>query len=226
MATHVEDTLREMQDLAKVHTRVAVGFSGGKDSLAVLDLAVKTFQEVVPYFYYFVPGLNSEEDKLQTAASRYGLKVLMYPSGEGIDALRDGVLCDEHPELDGLWMTRSALYHWIFANTGATLMMTGEKRSDGPFRRRKLGAQKRAKESPLPPLYYPLEHWLKWEVLSYCRANKLPIPDAGRGDNGCMSLLESEILFAWENHREDYERLEEFFPYIRSVVLRNQWFGT
>jgi hypothetical protein len=224
MADHLKQTLHELGELSLVHRRVAVGFSGGKDSLATLDLATKFFKEVVPYYFYFVPGLKSEEAKIKVAQELYKLKVFMYPSGHGIDALRDGLFCDPAPELEQLWLTRSALFNWIKADTGATLFLTGEKRSDGPFRRRRLGAQKRAKDSPLPPMYYPLEHWVKWEVLSYCRANDLPIPDPGRGDNGSVSLLDSEILHAYDHKRDDYERLEQFFPYVRTVVLRREWF--
>jgi phosphoadenosine phosphosulfate reductase len=224
LANHIQDTLDELTRLSLEHQRVAVGFSGGKDSLATLDLAVKHFKEVVPYFYYFVPGLKNEESKIDIAVSRYGLQVRRYPSASGLDALHDGVFCDEHAELEELpSFSRRALYSWIKADTGATLMMTGEKMSDGPFRRRRIGAQERAGNHQ--DLFHPLRNWLKWEVLSYCASNGIPIPDAGRGDNGRLTLMDSEILHAYENHREDYDELEKFFPYIKAVVLRREWFG-
>jgi len=144
MAEHLKETLRELERLSLAHVRVAVGFSGGKDSLAVLDLATKHFKEVVPYFYYFVPGLRHEESKLEVAAARYGLTVRKYPSAGGLDALREGLFCDVHAELEQLpQMSRRTLYSWIKADTSATLMMTGDKKSDGPFRRRRMGAMAR-----------------------------------------------------------------------------------
>jgi 3'-phosphoadenosine 5'-phosphosulfate sulfotransferase (PAPS reductase)/FAD synthetase len=223
MADHLKETLRELGELSIAHSRVAVGFSGGKDSLAVLDLATKFFKEVIPYFYYFVPGLKHEESKLKIAAERYGLKVRMYPSASGLDALRDGMFCDEHPELESLpQMSRRTLYSWIKADTGATLMMTGEKKSDGPFRRRRIGSMQRTDK--WDDMVLPIRNWLKWEVLAYCKANRIEIPDAGRGDNGRFTLHDSEILHAYDHHREDYEVMKEFFPYIETVVLRREWF--
>lgn len=223
MADHLKETLDELGKLKLVHSRVAVGFSGGKDSLAVLDLATKFFKEVVPYFYYFVPGLVNEEFKIKIAAQRYGLQVRMYPSASGLSALRDGIYCDEHVELEELpEISRRTLYSWIKADTGATLLMTGEKKADGPFRRRRIGAMKRTDK--WDDMHLPIQNWLKWEVLAYCKSNTIPIPDAGRGDNGRLTLMESEVLHAYEHHREDYERLKEFFPYIETIVLRERWF--
>jgi 3'-phosphoadenosine 5'-phosphosulfate sulfotransferase (PAPS reductase)/FAD synthetase len=223
MADHLKETLRELEQLSVAHVRVAVGFSGGKDSLAVLDLATKFFKEVVPYFYYFVPGLKHEESRIKIAAERYGLEVRMYPSASGLDALRDGMYCDEHAELEDLpQISRRTLYSWIKADTGATLMMTGEKKSDGPFRRRRIGAMSRTHD--WDDMCLPIKNWLKWEVLAYCKSNNIPIPDAGRGDNGRLTLHESEVLHAYEHQRQDYERLKEFFPYIETIVLRERWF--
>lgn len=221
MAEHLQDTLRTLRAAAGEHSCVAVGFSGGKDSLAVLDLAVKHFQKVAPYFYYFVPGLVSEESKTEIARTRYGLNVRKYPSPLGIAALKSGLFCDERAEFDILPnLTRRVLYDWIKADTGATLILDGEKKADGIFRRRRMANQK----NTMADVMHPLADWLKWEVLSYVKAQGFAIPDAGRGDNGSVSLMDAEILFLHKHHPEDYEVLESYFPYIRCVVLREQWF--
>jgi phosphoadenosine phosphosulfate reductase len=222
MAEHLQQTLTELNALAVDHACVAVGFSGGKDSLATLDLAVKCFKTVCPYYYFMVPGLKHEESKTHIAATRYGLTVRMYPSVEGIDALRIGLYCDESAELSAMPpIDRRTLYNWIKADTGATLLLTGEKLSDGPFRTRRMSSQKKT----MADVMYPLKHWRKWEVISYLSANGIAIPDAGRGDNGGFSLMEPEILWAYDHHREDYETMRKYFPYIETVILHRAWFG-
>ena len=222
MANHVLETLQYMQELARSHECVAVGFSGGKDSLCTLDIAVRTFKKVVPYFYYFVPGLKCEEAKLEIAKTRYGLQVPQYPSCEGIDAMRVGLLCDEYPEFEALpEMSRRTLYNWIKTDTGASLILTGEKKSDGIFRRRRMANQART----MTDVIYPLKDWLKWEVLGYLKAHSIPIPDQGRGDSGAVSLMDVEVLHLHKHYPEDYEHLKSFFPYIECIVLREQWFG-
>jgi len=222
MAEHLQETFAQLTALAKIHSRVAVGFSGGKDSLATLDLACKHFETVIPYFYYFVPGLKSEEAKLSIAKDRYGLEVLHYPSISGLSALQLGLFCDEVTELDALpQMSKRTLFDWIKADTRTTLVLDGDKKSDGIFRRRRMASQK----NTMADIVHPLKDWLKWEVLSYLKAQGIPIPPEGRGDNGCMSLLNSEILQAYDHHREDYETLRGYFPYIEVVVKHRQWFG-
>jgi 3'-phosphoadenosine 5'-phosphosulfate sulfotransferase (PAPS reductase)/FAD synthetase len=222
MADHVQDTLNELQSLGREHHCVAVGFSGGKDSRAVLDLAVRHFERVVPFFYYFVPGLKCEESQIEFAKERYGLTVLKYPGAEGIDALRVGLFCDEYPELDELPnLTRRTLYNWIKADTGATLILDGEKKADGIFRRRRMKNQART----MADVVHPIREWLKWEVLSYLKAQNIPIPDPGRGDSGSVSLMDVEILHLYHHHPSDYELLKSYFPYIETVVLRERWFG-
>ncbi len=217
--------MRKLEDLARDHECVAVGFSGGKDSLATLDLAVRFFKRVVPYFYYFVPGLKCEEDKIQIARDHYKLPILMYPSSEGVEALRTGVYCDEFPEFDDLpEISRRTLYNWIKADAGATLILTGEKMADGIFRRMRMGAQK----VTMADVHYPLKEWVKAEVYNYLSARNLPIPNAGTGDNGGVSLMENEILWLYRHcphNRECYYRLREFFPYIETEVKAAEWFG-
>ena len=118
-------------------------------------------------------------------------------------------------------LTRRQMLNWIKSDTGATLALDGEKKSDGPFRRRRIANQ----TETMPDLVHPLKEWLKWEVYSYLRAHNLPIPDAGRGDTGCVCLMDVEILHLAKQHPEDYELLKSFYPYIESVVLREEWFG-
>ena len=222
MADHLQATFDQLTELAKVHSRVAVGFSGGKDSLTTLDLAVKHFETVIPYFYYFVPGLKHEESRIAIAKERYGLTVLKYPSAEGLDALRMGLYCDERAEFDALpVMNRRRLFDWIKVDTKATLILTGEKKADGMFRRRAMSNQKKT----LSDVFHPLADWLKTEVPTYLKSQGIELPDPGRGDNGGTSLLNQDVLFMYHNHREDYQQLRRFFPYIETIVLTERWFG-
>ncbi len=222
MADHIRETLQDLEKLASEHECVAVGFSGGKDSLAVLDMAVRTFHTVVPYYYYFVPGLKSEEQKVAIAREHYKLNVLKFPAPAGIEAFKAGLFCDEFPEFEALPdLSRRTLYNWIKAVSGASIILTGEKKSDGPFRRRRMAAQ----ANTMADVIFPLKDWLKWEVLSYIKSQRLPIPDAGRGDSGSVCLMDAEILHLHKYHPEDYETLRAYFPYIETVVLRERWFG-
>jgi hypothetical protein len=178
---------------------------------------------VRPFYYYFVPGLKSEAAKLAIAKERYGLEVAMYPGFGGFEALRAGLFCDPITEFEIVQNTeRRTLFNWIKADQGASLLITGEKKSDGPFRRRILSNT----SETFADTYLPLRHWIKWEVLNYLRSREIPIPDPGRGDNGAMCLADAEIIHAYKYLREDFDTLAAYFPYIWTVIYRELWFGS
>lgn len=67
---------------ARLTDSVIVGFSGGKDSIVCLDLCMRYFQNVKPYFMYLVPGLEFQEDMLRRYEARYGVEITRLPHFE------------------------------------------------------------------------------------------------------------------------------------------------
>ena len=47
---------------AQITDKVLVSFSMGKDSIVTLDLCMKYFKTVQPFFMYLVPGLKFQEE--------------------------------------------------------------------------------------------------------------------------------------------------------------------
>lgn len=222
MGQNVENTIKEMQELSKTHKRVAVAYSGGKDSMVVLDLAMRFFEKVVPYYMYFVPGLWYDQNRMEFCKQRFGLDVLLYPHYHTMDALQTFTYVDPIPEImEFNCLNRRDLYDAVKRDTGATLVLNGQKKSDGAFRRRIIANTKRT----LHDVYLPLKNWLKWEVLSYLKSRDLPVPDQAASDNSGISLSVTEILYMYDNCQHDYEILRSYFPYIEAVVVRRELFG-
>lgn len=222
MATHIESTIAECQRLATIHTHVAVGFSGGKDSLATLDLACRFFKHVYAYYFYFIPDLVCEEEKLMVLSRRFKMTLLRYPDPFALMQMRQGIYCDQREQLEEIpEMSQRDWFDIIKGDTGATLLMSGEKKSDGVFRRNKIASQKNL----LSDLYRPLADWKKWEVLSYLKSRNIPIPDSGTGDNGGVSLIAKEIVHLYDHYPEDFERLKSFFPYVEVPIKQRDFFG-
>jgi 3'-phosphoadenosine 5'-phosphosulfate sulfotransferase (PAPS reductase)/FAD synthetase len=222
MATHIESTIAECQRLSTIHTHVAVGFSGGKDSLATLDLACRFFKHVYAFYFYFIPDLEIEEEKLMILSRRFKMTLLRYPDPHTLDQMRKGIYCDRFEQLHEIpEMSPRDWFDIIKGDTGATLLMNGEKKSDGVFRRNKIAGEKRL----MSDTYRPLADWKKWEVLNYLKARNIPIPDAGSGDNGGASLIVKEILHLYDHYPNDFEKLKSFFPYVEVPIKQREFFG-
>ena len=102
---------------------VLVGFSGGKDSVATLDLCVRHFARVVPFFMYLVPGLSFQEAQIRWYERRYGLEVLRVPHPMLSTWLRFGVY--RKPHYDWPEISFNDVYHYVRLQAGCWWMPEG-----------------------------------------------------------------------------------------------------
>ncbi len=222
MSSHYEDTRRQLAELAETHEKVAVAFSGGKDSLATLDLALRAFKHVYPYYMFFVPGLEFDAERMETCRRIFGMTPLQVPHYLFVECLKTSTFIDPFPEFDDFPdLGILDVYAFVRAETGATIILNGQKKADGIFRRRLIANTKRTQAD----VVRPLKDWLRWEVLSYLKAHKIPVPDQSSADNSGVSLAVKEILWFYDNRRADYETIRSYFPYVETIVLRREWFG-
>jgi 3'-phosphoadenosine 5'-phosphosulfate sulfotransferase (PAPS reductase)/FAD synthetase len=222
MGSKVDDTIKMLQELAGEHKSVAVAYSGGKDSNVVLDLALRFFEHVYPYYMYYIPGLDFDKRRMEFCKERFGCEVLLYPHYVTIQALKSNTYIDPFPELDDLPdLDVVDIDNMVMNDTGSTVILDGFKKADGFFRRRIMAATKRTRKHQI----HPIGGWLRWEVLNYCKARNLPIPDQSQGDNAGISLSVKEVLHMYDNYSHDYELMRSFFPYIETIVERRKLFG-
>ncbi|WP_294637412.1 phosphoadenosine phosphosulfate reductase family protein [uncultured Aquabacterium sp.] len=226
MGVNVENTIADMKRLAKTHDRVCVGFSGGKDSLVCLDLAVRFFSEVVPFCMYLVPDLDCDRQRTAIAKERYGLDVHFFPHPVSLNYLQGGYYCDFLPFLQAMPEVHPWTYYkGMMGRMGCTLMIDGMKKADGSFRRRKLATET---EEEKRMTFRPLKQWLKWEVLSYLKARDIPLPkshtNTAAGNSG-TSLQVQEVLTLHDYYPADYEKVRAIFPYVDAIVARREFFG-
>lgn len=219
--TLFKETNAMMADVAKYHDSAIVSFSGGKDSLVCLDLARKAFKNVVCFFMYAIPGLQCVERVLQWARETYKVEILQYPGMMYRDAIENRLYCSAHVDL-GNFMRGIALhdiYATVMHDTGYKIIVHGAKEADSLWRR-----QRYFKFYTIDQLVHPLKKWRKFDVLSYCKMNNIPLPDVRNGSTG-IDLSTPSILWMYDNSREDFERMRVHFPYIGAVVKRRKWYG-
>lgn len=221
MTTSVfEAASRQLAEAALTSRSVLVAFSGGKDSLAVLDLCKRAFERVVCFHMYFVPGLQVVEDRLEMARQRWGVEILYVPHWLLFRCLRGAIYCPrwpvDRPEPPD-WKVGN-VYDFVARETGIELIATGAKDSDSRTRRLITRNQKRR-------LLAPLKSWTKFDVLAYLRHHDIPLPDQSSGQATGIDLSTPSLLWLADNHPEDFQRLLAVFPFAEAAVRRREWYG-
>jgi phosphoadenosine phosphosulfate reductase len=215
------DTLRILNDRARVSDSCLVAFSGGKDSLVTLDLCRRSFRRVVCFFMYFVPGLKVIDDQMKYAKDRWGVEMLYYPHQDFFRALQEGTFGRgagagvELPEL-----TLRQIYDWALLDTGIQQIATGAKASDGMARRRFF-----KNTESWDDIFYPLKGWLKQDVLAYCRVQNIPVPQTHQGTTTGVGLSTRSLCWLHDSHPEDFATLCSWFPFAPAVIARRQFYG-
>lgn len=191
---------------------VLVFYSGGKDSLAVMDLCVRSFRRVIGVHMDFVPGLAVMEERLDLARRRWGVEFYFTPHWMLSDFLRLGVYCNPVPGVGHVGLPD--VFAHVRKETGIPLIAHGGKLSDGLWRRWKMATGRDE------DLIHPLSHWNKYEVLAYLKAREIPAAEKFDLDLGTANLL-----WLYDNHPEDFRRVCQFFPHAEAVIHRREWYG-
>lgn len=220
--TIIKEANQFMAGLAEKHHACLVAFSGGKDSLVCLDLAYRHFKRVVPFFMFLIPGLRCIDDKLTVVKERWGLEVLQYPHFLFFNAFKHSIYCKKSFRMDktlsefGL----TDIYKCVIGDTGINLIINGSKETDSLWRRQKY-FQFVAFENAV----YPLKTWRKIDILAYMKMNNISIPASSGHQSTGVDLSTPSLLWLHDRYPDDFERLEAYFPFIRAVVKRREWYG-
>jgi phosphoadenosine phosphosulfate reductase len=217
----VGDTLHALQAAREKSDKVLVAFSGGKDSLATLDLCVRTFRVVEAFFMYLVPGLRCQQVMLDAARARWGVTIREYPHWLGAKLMRSGVYCKTHWRRDDVPLLKLRdIYDMASAEARIPLIATGAKRADSLWRKRNL-----AQTAHYDDVLYPVISWTKQDVLAYLRVRGIPIPESSKGSATGIDLSTPSLLWLYDNHPDDFARLCEFFPFAEAAVWRRRFHG-
>lgn len=216
-------TIAGLKETAIFEDAVLVSFSGGKDSLVILDLCAKIFKKVTCFFMYFVPSLSVCERQLQYARDRYGIEILQYPHYILGRTLANAVFCDYYPEMQDFGkFTIIDIYALVRKETGVETIVTGAKKSDSFWRRRYMG---RCGKEKYKDIINPLADWNKFDILAYLKVNNIPIPDCSAGNATGIDLSAPSLLWLHDNHPDDFAKLCRLFPYAEAVIYRRQFYG-
>lgn len=202
---------------------VLVALSGGKDSLAVLDLCKKTFDHVEAFYLYLVDGLECVERHLFAIAKRYDVKVHKVPHPILAKTLRTSTFM---PAWDGTYeragtVSFSDMEALARKRAGIEWTAYGERVNDSIERRAKIEKVGMVHESTRR--VYPIAFWKEREVYAYLQAHKIPLPvRLGNGKTSGFGLSGEILTFLKREWPADFKRVLEVYPFAEALVYREE----
>jgi phosphoadenosine phosphosulfate reductase len=216
----LEKTLALLDEARQKTDSCLVAFSGGKDSLTVMDLCVRNFKRVEGFFMYLVPGLACQDDRIKEAEDRWGVPIHRVPHWLLDKLLRFGFYSFNHWVENQLppWKLKD-VYELIRADTGIPIIAHGAKRADSRWRKRMLVTWGKD-----PAMLYPVVDWTKPDVWSYLRARNIPIPDGTTTAATGIDLSTPSLLWLHDHYPADFDTLCRVFPLAEAVVWRRKFY--
>lgn len=211
-----------IRTMSKLTDEVIVAFSGGKESIVVLDMCMKHFKRVVPFFMYYIPGLSFQERQLKWYEDKYGVEIVRLPHFELSNLLRYGTLRNE--DLTVPIISINDIYEWMRNKYGIYWIAAGERSGDSLIR----GAMiKRSGSIDMQRgRFYPVAWWKQQEVLDYIRVKKLYRGiDSRTFGTSFEGVNTRSFVFLKEHFPKDYERALKLFPLAEGAVVRYKAYG-
>jgi phosphoadenosine phosphosulfate reductase len=205
---------------ARTGNAIIVAFSGGKDSLVIMDLACRMFERVEGFFMYLVPGLECVEDAIEAARQRFNVKIRLYPHWILQKLIAQGIYTSEWFGYEALpkWSLRD-VYAYAIRDIGINCVATGAKATDSAWRRRFMST------AHFDSVINPIANWHKYDVVSYLRAHGIPEPpSSGKSATG-VDLSVPSLLWLNDSYPADFKRLCGVFPFAQAVVARRDFYG-
>ena len=219
------DTAETLKSAAAKSSSVLVSYSGGKDSLACLDLVSRAgFKKIVCFYMYEVPGLQVIADRMKWARDTYNVETIEVPHWLMYRNIADQVYCDVKYTLNDLppQVSIFEIYTYVMQLTDIHLVVNGGKTSDGIWRRRFLNNSSARRTH----VCTPIKDWSKWDVISYLNMRKIPIPpESLSGLSAGIGVYNQCIVWLHDNHHDDYLRMRRIYPYVEAVIKRREFYG-
>lgn len=204
-----------IKTMSKITDSVIIGFSGGKESVVLMDLCCKYFKKVYPYFLYIHPNLNFQNKIFRWYENKYNVEIIKLPHMDLSNffhwgSFRDGYY--EYPLID-----INDIYNYLRLKYNTWWIARGERMDDSLWRRGMIHNsssidQKRGR-------FYPLAMWKKKECLDYIKFHNLYYSRDQREGLGSFGSLHGQNLYVLRQYYpDDYERILQLYPFAGASV--------
>lgn len=236
MNTPIKRAKQIVDRIADETDTILLSYSGGKESLACLDLCRPKFKNIICFHYYLVPDLELDKKMYRFAKARYGVEILSYPSPDLVELLGSGVF-NVVPNKKAQSMKKikvEDIYKRAVYDSkekfglDVSWVCVGKRKADSLLRRLELRQYElegifRPKQGSLSlPKFFPLTSFNKEQVISYLKVHNIPIPSltSDKTTSSGVSLKAEVLTILKEKYPSDYAKILEVFPQAAMQVFR------
>ena len=219
MSTALFDPIKAQ---SKVTDSVLVGFSGGKESVVVLDLCMRYFKNVQPFFMYICPNLSFQERTLAWYEKKYQTSIIRIPHMDVSEFFHYGSF--RPPDYTFPIVSINDIYHYLRLQTDIWWIAAGERINDSIVRRAMM--KKSGSIDVQRGRLYPISMWNKREVMDYIKFHNLYLGADSRklGFSYC-SLWGKELSMLKQHFPDDYAKVIRLYPFAEAGVRRFEQYG-
>lgn len=198
-------------------TPLLVAYSGGKDSLVVMDLCVRAGRRVEAFMMSFLPGLDHAAYWCDYALRRWGVSVRVYQDPKTVQLLRCGRFRLDPAKIPAI-NTRE-IEAIARQETGCEWIGYGYKAVDSIDRRVMLKTWPAGVNEGWRK-FAPLAGWRHADVLAYLSRRRIEIPIASKAGMSGHGLSPSSLAWMKTHWPGDYERVLKVFPFAEAQADR------
>lgn len=216
MSTVLYDTIKVQ---AKTTDSVIVAFSGGKESVVVLDLCFRYFKNVHPFFMYICPDLSFQERTLEWYEKKYQTEIIRLPHMDVSEFFHYGSFRIADPSFPIISI--NDIYKYIRLKTDTWWIAAGERINDSIVRRAMM--KKSGSLDVQRGRFYPVSMWKKQEILDYIKFHNLYLGlDSRKMGFSFKSLWGKELLWLRDTFPDDYKKILHLYPFAAAGVKREE----
>lgn len=197
--------------------RVILFYSCGKDSIALLDMLSKKFDEVICVFMYFVKDLDHINKYINFSKKVYPNTTFIQKPHYALSYIqRAGLFCT--PTKTRI-LKLSDIIQSVRLETGIDYVFIGNKQADNMNRRIMLRQYELQGISP-QKLVYPLSLWKDKDVLKYIEKHKLPKPiQYGNKRSNGVTFDIDVFLYLRKNYPNDLQKILSVYPLSEKILF-------
>lgn len=224
MLSAYKHTAVVLKHLRAQSSEVVLFYSGGKDSLVLLDLLAPHFNKIYCVFMYFIPDLQHLEPYLAWIKRYPNVELIQLPHWMTGYYMKHNFYSMHRPDSNLKAFKQVDVENKAKELTGCEWIVFGHKQADSMNRRLMLRGYTFDAINNKNKKVYPLSLWKKDQVKQYINLKRIikPIEYGGKNSNG-LDLNIDVFLYLREHHPDDLKRIFEVFPLSQQILFEHDY---